>query len=220
MSNRNIAGELARKYKLAVRQQRYSENGEWYHPLVRFPAAFFDKNGYIVFNTREDYESCSYLQLGQDVNVIGNGISSIPGYILYNDNKEIEPTIKETEAKYGITPSETFPQEFTEGAIEEMVIELRKRNPQLKKSAVEALGVTCQVCGFNFAEFYGEIGKGYIEIHHIHPLSENDESRQTTLDDVAMVCSNCHRMLHRNGKNALPVEDLIKFIEAKKAARD
>jgi 5-methylcytosine-specific restriction protein A len=80
MSNRDKAEELARKYRVLVRHARYREDGKWYHPLERFPAAFFDANGYILFHTKEEYEKCDYLQFGEDVHIGGDGISSIPGY--------------------------------------------------------------------------------------------------------------------------------------------
>ncbi len=46
-------------------------------------------------------------------------------------------------------------------------------------------------------ERYGEIGDGYIEGHHTKPISEMSENEQTKVEDIALVCANCHRMLHR-----------------------
>lgn len=57
--------------------------------------------------------------------------------------------------------------------------------------------IFCEICGFNFEEKYGEHGKGFIEGHHILPVSEMGETHHTTPDEIIMVCSNCHRMLHR-----------------------
>jgi 5-methylcytosine-specific restriction protein A len=71
-------------------------------------------------------------------------------------------------------------------------------SPALKRRAKRFHGSTCQVCGFNFGERYGEIGLGYIEAHHLVPLSEL-AGRPRELDpqsDFAVVCPNCHRMLH------------------------
>lgn len=65
----------------------------------------------------------------------------------------------------------------------------------------------CEVCGFEFKEFYGDLGVGFIECHHRKPLFELDEETETTLDDLALVCSNCHRMLHRD-LDTLSVETL------------
>ncbi|PGY11982.1 HNH endonuclease [Bacillus cereus] len=55
----------------------------------------------------------------------------------------------------------------------------------------------CEICGFDFYETYGELGKDYIEGHHITPVSQLKEGEKTKIEDIIMVCSNCHRMLHR-----------------------
>jgi len=84
------------------------------------------------------------------------------------------------------------------------------RNAQLVEHAKATYGYTCQVCNFNFEEKYGELGAGYIECHHLNPLSERDdveELQATTIEEVGMVCSNCHRMLHRR-RPALTIEQL------------
>jgi hypothetical protein len=61
--NRNIAQELNEQYGVGANHARYRKNGLWYHPLDEFPAAYFDANGYILFKTREDYETCDYLTI-------------------------------------------------------------------------------------------------------------------------------------------------------------
>lgn len=55
----------------------------------------------------------------------------------------------------------------------------------------------CQVCGFSFGNVYGEVGLGFIEAHHLIPISELKIETPTRIEDIAFVCSNCHRMLHR-----------------------
>jgi hypothetical protein len=76
------------------------------------------------------------------------------------------------------------------------------RNPRLVEEAKRRHGYRCQVCGFDFESVYGERGKGYIEVHHIDPLSERWETTWTAdlttkVEDVAVLCANCHRMAHR-----------------------
>jgi 5-methylcytosine-specific restriction enzyme A len=65
-----------------ARHALYRENGTWYHHLTRFPGAFFDANGYILFETEDEYRSCEYLQLGKQAS-IPQGISIIPGYVSF-----------------------------------------------------------------------------------------------------------------------------------------
>ena len=55
----------------------------------------------------------------------------------------------------------------------------------------------CEVCGFEFATRYGERGRDFIEAHHRKPISSLSGPVPTTINDLEMVCSNCHRMLHR-----------------------
>lgn len=75
-----------------------------------------------------------------------------------------------------------------------------ERNAKLSKKVKRLKGCTCEVCGFNFTEMYGEIGEGFIEAHHLKPL-HTLTSEKVALDpekDFAVLCSNCHKMIHRS----------------------
>lgn len=66
----------------------------------------------------------------------------------------------------------------------------------------------CQVCGLRFEELYGKLGIEFAEAHHLVPLSQLRENVKTCIEDLATVCANCHRMLHRmDGKR----EDIKKL---------
>lgn len=78
----------------------------------------------------------------------------------------------------------------------------RERNAAIvkaKKSVVlKATGkLCCEACGFDFKEIYGDLGEGFCEVHHIHPLAKSDGQVKTELKDLAVICSNCHRVIHR-----------------------
>lgn len=78
----------------------------------------------------------------------------------------------------------------------------RIRNPALVRDAKRAFKKKhgrffCEACGFDFEAVYGKRGKDYIEAHHRKPISEVDEAIVLIVGDLSMVCSNCHRMLHR-----------------------
>lgn len=64
----------------------------------------------------------------------------------------------------------------------------------------------CEVCGFNFSKVYGKRGEGFIEAHYTKPISEMKKDVATKIDDLVMLCSNCHRMIHR--KPFLTVDEL------------
>jgi len=79
----------------------------------------------------------------------------------------------------------------------------RERNHKLieeakKKRLKEKGTLVCDVCGFSFSQKYGDRGKDFIEAHHTIPISiRKPEGSKTKINDLALVCSNCHRMLHR-----------------------
>ncbi len=71
--------------------------------------------------------------------------------------------------------------------------------------------LACEVCDFCFASQYGERGVGFIECHHRQPLSSLSPGAATKLADLALVCSNCHSMLHR-GRPWPSVEELRRLL--------
>ncbi|WP_374629227.1 HNH endonuclease [Pannonibacter indicus] len=91
--------------------------------------------------------------------------------------------------------------EASEGLIMTRVHVSRERNSTLvKKKKAVALRqhgcLACEVCGFDFLQTYGERGREFIECHHTLPISSLGEHGKTNLKDLALVCSNCHRMIH------------------------
>jgi 5-methylcytosine-specific restriction protein A len=84
-----------------------------------------------------------------------------------------------------------------------------ERNKKVSNKAKKIHGYICQACGFNFEECYGEIGKGFIEAHHLVPLSKLKGQKITinARKDFAVLCSNCHRMIHKSES----VSDVQKF---------
>lgn len=68
-------------------------------------------------------------------------------------------------------------------------------------------GYDCEICGFSFEKMYGEIGKNYIHVHHLKPLSEiKEEYVMNPKEDLIPVCANCHAMIHRNSDQLSMIE--------------
>ena len=91
---------------------------------------------------------------------------------------------------------------FPEGKIVERKHKARERNTELVRQAKQLFkekngNLFCQVCGFDFEKTFGTIGKNFIEAHHTIPVSEMGKGYETKIEEIAIVCSNCHRMLHR-----------------------
>jgi 5-methylcytosine-specific restriction protein A len=98
----------------------------------------------------------------------------------------------------------------------------RERNRGLRKKKIESVlrkggSLACEACGFDFEEVYGDRGAGYVECHHVVPLHEAGEGR-TKLSDLALICANCHRMIHRRAPWPTPAE-LKVVIEGRRASR-
>jgi len=94
--------------------------------------------------------------------------------------------------------------EASEGRLLTRIHRARERNQALvrrKKQQVlaETGALQCEVCDFDFDEAYGKIGEGFAECHHLTPLAELQPGQSTRLQDLAILCANCHRMIHRDG---------------------
>lgn len=89
-----------------------------------------------------------------------------------------------------------------------------ERNPKNRENAIRAHGRSCMICGFNFEESYGDPGKGFIEVHHKKPVSKYEgELFIDPVQDLACLCSNCHRIIHRNRNKTLSVEELQEYYD-------
>ncbi|WP_270939778.1 HNH endonuclease [Romboutsia lituseburensis] len=69
----------------------------------------------------------------------------------------------------------------------------------------------CEICGFDFEKAYGKLGEGFIEAHHINPVSKMKDGDETSIEDIMMVCSNCHSIIHRNID--IDLEDIKKIFK-------
>jgi hypothetical protein len=88
-------------------------------------------------------------------------------------------------------------EEFVEGAVSQILVNRYERNLKAKKACLNEHGHSCKVCKFNFRERYGEIGDGFIHVHHRKPLAlRKAEYHLNPSKDLVPVCPNCHAMLH------------------------
>ena len=85
-----------------------------------------------------------------------------------------------------------------EGALMTVKANKYERNQKARRECVAKKGYRCLVCGKDFEEQYGSIGKGFIHVHHLTPISSIGKEYELNVDkDLAPVCPNCHYMLHR-----------------------
>lgn len=106
-------------------------------------------------------------------------------------------------AKIGLSPlnfSEEIPtpERYWEGALRRIAVNAYERDPRARQACLQHHGSSCSVCGFDFESTYGEIGKGFIHVHHLRQLSEIGEAYEVDpKNDLIPVCPNCHAMLHK-----------------------
>jgi predicted restriction endonuclease len=171
------------------------------------------------------------------------GVNQFPNFTIYLDNHKLEPAgqahrrhdiskyynnfspirLKDNQIEI-VIPSE---DDYLQSDLSQLTLEEKRqiqyhrrieRNPRLAEAAKQIHGYTCQVCEFNYAKIYGKLGHKYIEAHHLTPLSELPMTQSIKLsakDDFAVLCSNCHNMIHR--ENPIPsVADLRKIVQEMK----
>ena len=87
---------------------------------------------------------------------------------------------------------------FREGSIRQVTVNAYERNSEARRKCISHYGARCSVCGFDFEARYGEVGKGFIHIHHERPLASIAEEYEVNpVEDLKPVCPNCHAIIHR-----------------------
>jgi 5-methylcytosine-specific restriction protein A len=149
-------------------------------------------------------------------------------HFVWKVRDELVQAIEELGEELGIVDEKKFPseeeeltsydgEERDEGKKRRRYTTLYERNPKNRRDAVKIHGTVCQACGFDFEKTYGEIGKDYIEVHHIKPLYEGEGPvKVNAATDLICVCPNCHRMIHRRKDKVLSLKELQLLLSSKK----
>jgi 5-methylcytosine-specific restriction protein A len=176
---------------------------------IEHPNALQTKNGITSYRVKAPWNEAVLLPVEKRELIIPRAVKGGIGQsnIWFADKEESQEIVNRVLALInGETPD--LPDVDQSNSIEEgnprLVTHLRReRNTSIvkaKKAAVlKATGkLCCEVCDFDFNEFYGEPGDGFCEVHHLQPLSKADGKINTELKDLAIICSNCHRIIHRS----------------------
>lgn len=150
----------------------------------------------------DNYPAIIFTKVGIDSYDVA--IVDTPGSTIYNDSHDnIETEIDIIDAKNDV-----------EGKKKVYYSTRYERSSNNRRLAIRYHGCKCMACGFDFEKVYGEIGKGFIEVHHIKPLYSKDE--EVVVDpktDLICLCPNCHRMVHRYKDKVLSLEELRGIIK-------
>ncbi|HLU83933.1 MAG TPA: HNH endonuclease [Vicingaceae bacterium] len=147
----------------------------------------------------------------------------ILNYLLVNDFEysDLTENLRKVEDNKGRRKIQTFDENIIiqEGIKKVAQVKVYERSSKLRNYAIDHFTkngyIACECCSFDFEKFYGsEIGKGFIEIHHTKPIFQYEDSDientlENALKNLAPVCSNCHRMIHRNWSKPLEIQYLI-----------
>lgn len=107
-----------------------------------------------------------------------------------------------------VYPDEIENKVLSEGAKKQVIVNAYERNQKARQECIKYYGAKCYICNFDFEKKYGEIGKGFIHIHHKKPLSEiNEEYEVDPIQDLIPVCPNCHAMIHMK-KPAYSIDEI------------
>jgi 5-methylcytosine-specific restriction enzyme A len=148
-----------------------------------------------------DYEGTGLQRGNKDEEVVWDLFASNPDKM-----NEVAASIRSfVSSDTYIPPKEVISddeEEGEEGQILTRTHRYRERDTRLARQKKSRFlrdhgSLFCEVCKFDFAAVYGDHGNGFIECHHTKPVSELEVGATTKLSDLALLCSNCHRMIHR-----------------------
>lgn len=208
--------------------------------LIRFLEIEFKPTGHdseIIPNRRDTYFSQKVRNLKSHNTLTSKGLAvyqngrfklTALGRKYIEDNEPILNAMKQQ----GLTSAQLTKEienDFStiiieEGALSQIPANHRERSSKLRKAAISEFRrrsggiISCQVCGFDFEGTYGEIGRGYIHIHHRLPMHTLDiegssQSVRKALEKLVPLCANCHAMIHRKRDKLLTPEELVALME-------
>lgn len=101
---------------------------------------------------------------------------------------------------------------FPEGSKKTITVNAYERSAEARAACIAHFGLVCSVCGFDFEETYGNLGRGFIHVHHLVPIaSVAGDYEVNPIDHLRPVCPNCHEMLHRR-QPPLSIDELKRIL--------
>jgi hypothetical protein len=126
-------------------------------------------------------------------------------------NPNINSQIREVSIIYSdeLDPSENI----LEGAAKRILVNKYERSAKARGICLAKYGHDCMVCGFNFSKIYGELGQGFIHVHHLKPIAKIGKAyRMNAIEDLRPLCPNCHAMVHARNPT-LSISELKKILQ-------
>lgn len=151
-----------------------------------------------VFYRENDRESFTYAGAGK----AKSWESSVPVKIVWE-------FVEDAESRPEVLPEEVVePRKYYEGATKQVSVNVYERDSNARRKCIEHFGTQCCICKTDFEKIYGELGKGFIHVHHTKPLAEvGKEYEVDPIVDLRPVCPNCHAMIHKR-KPAFSIQEM------------
>ncbi|MGZ4660506.1 MAG: HNH endonuclease [Arthrobacter sp.] len=112
-------------------------------------------------------------------------------------------------------PTQPVPGTYPQAAISRVDVNRYERNAEARRLCLAHYGTNCAACGFSFEMVYGEIGKDFIQVHHVVPVSELGSGYELDpITDLVPLCANCHAMAHRGVTTPRTPSELRRIIGA------
>jgi 5-methylcytosine-specific restriction protein A len=160
-----------------------------------------------IFMRTDDREPYTFLGYGQP-----SGVSEAdPAHIIWDLRDEPLMVMPLADEVLGVS-------EVTEGAVVRVAVNKYERSAFARKVCLEHFGAVCAVCDLRFEVIYGPMGRGYIHVHHLMPLSSI--GKEYVVDPVRHlrpVCPNCHAMLHMEDP-PITIEKLRSIVEKSRSS--
>lgn len=106
-------------------------------------------------------------------------------------------------------------EKYHEGHVRSVKVDIYERSSIARGKCIEHYGASCLICGLNFGDMYGELGEGFIHIHHLKPLHTIRQDYVVDYKkDLIPVCPNCHAMIHRiPGGDKMTTEEIREVLK-------
>lgn len=167
----------------------------------------------------------SLLPLGDQIApaILKESVPGVPWSSVFGSGLAVEPSeeanIRTLWGSFGPPqgpdPTDAAPGTYPEGAVVRVEVNRYERSPEARRACIAYHGTNCAACGFSFERVYGEIGKEFIHIHHVVPVSQLGSSYQLDpITDLVPLCANCHAMAHQGVGTPRTVAELRRIIGA------
>lgn len=187
---------------VSIPYESITDDKEFWHDITRYEQAQSGRYARLKLIEQADNENLSLNKLKE------HGLKAAPQSAI-KMSKELAAYVDQFLNDY--TSSELdVPSNCYEGAKYSVVVNKYERSSIARMKCIKKYGCKCIVCGMDFEQKYGEIGKGFIHIHHVVPIAKIGKEYKVDYEkDLVPVCPNCHAMLHHSGDGtALTVDEL------------